>query len=188
MMSPTLEGLRGEIPELAKDIKLNLDNVLGSGVLSPAERWGAAVAAAAVTRNARLLALLAEEARRQVGAEVVEDALAAAVLMEMNNVYYRSRHVLSKHGYAEKPARLRMTRLAKPATSKANLELYSLAVSAINGCETCLGAHARALSEAGLTDDHVHDAIRVAATINAVATALDAAEATKDHAAREAAE
>jgi alkyl hydroperoxide reductase subunit D len=66
-----------------------------------------------------------------------------------------------------------MTRLAKPATNKLDLELFCLAVSAINGCETCLSAHARTLTQVGLTEEHVHEAIRIAATINALALALD---------------
>ena len=33
--------------------------------------------------------------------------------MGMNNVYYRFRHLIEKPVYAEKPARLRMNRLAK---------------------------------------------------------------------------
>jgi alkyl hydroperoxide reductase subunit D len=121
--------------------------VLQEGTLSPAQRWGVAVASA------------------------------AAALMAMNNVYYRFRHMVGKPAYAQKPARLRMNRLAKPLTSRADLELFSLAVSAINGCEVCVQAHERAVLEAGLSEDHVHDAVRIAATVHAAAVALDGAAA-----------
>ena len=60
-------------------------------------------------------------------------------------------------------------------TSKADLELFSLAASAINGCEMCVQAHEKAVLDAGLTEDHVHDAVRIAATIHAAAVALEAA-------------
>jgi alkyl hydroperoxide reductase subunit D len=70
-----------------------------------------------------------------------------------------------------------MNRLARPATSKADLELFSLAASAINGCEACVQAHEDVVLESGLTEDHVHDAVRIAATVHAAAVALETAEA-----------
>jgi lipoyl-dependent peroxiredoxin subunit D len=104
---------------------------------------------------------------------VVEDGLAAAALMAMNNVYYRFRHLVGKPSYTDKPARLRMNRLARPATSKVDFELFSLAVSAINGCEVCIQSHEKAVVEGGLTEDHVQDAVRIAATMNAAALSLE---------------
>ncbi|NNF06406.1 MAG: alkyl hydroperoxide reductase, partial [Candidatus Eisenbacteria bacterium] len=104
---------------------------------------------------------------------VIDDALAAATLMGMNNVYYRFRHMVGKDAYSKKPARLRMNRMAKPATNKADFELFSLAVSAINGCEACIQSHEPVVLKGGLTEDAVHDAVRVAATIQAAAVALE---------------
>jgi lipoyl-dependent peroxiredoxin subunit D len=48
--------------------------------------------------------------------------------MGMNNVYYRFRHMIGKPEHLEKPARLRMQRLAQVATTKADFELFCLAV------------------------------------------------------------
>jgi alkyl hydroperoxide reductase subunit D len=169
----SLETLRRQIPELAKDIQLNLQSVLGGGALGPTQRWGVAVAAAAASRNPELRAVITAEARREVGARVVEDALAAAALMAMNNVYYRFRHLIGKPSYSEKPARLRMNRLVRPATNKTDFELYSLAASAINGCEACLAAHERVVLEGGVSEDGVHDAIRIASAVQAAAVALE---------------
>jgi alkyl hydroperoxide reductase subunit D len=172
-VSPKLESLRRRIPELAKDIQLNLQSVLGGGSLTPAQRWGVAVAAAAAARNPELRDAITEHARNEVGAPVVEDALAAAALMAMNNVYYRFRHLIGKPSYSEKPARLRMNRMVRPATNKTDFELFSLAVSAINGCENCMTAHERVVIEGGVGEDGVHDAIRIAATVQAAAVALE---------------
>jgi len=168
-----LDRLRQAIPEMAKDIRLNLQTVLSGGALTAEQRWGVALASAAASRNAELRDAVLADARNEVSPETVEDALAAAALMAMNNVYYRFRHLVGKETYAQKPARLRMNRMAQPATSKVNFELYSLAVSAINGCETCIQAHERVVVEGGLTEDHVHDAVRIAAVIQAAATALE---------------
>lgn len=171
-----IDKIRELIPDTAKDIKLNLGSVLGAGPLSAAQRWGTAVAAASAARHPGLLAAVLADARAEVEPAVIEDALAAAALMAMNNVYYRFRHMVGKASYSEKPARLRMNRLAKPAASKVDFELFSLAVSAINGCETCVQSHEKVVVEGGLSDEHVHDAVRIAAVVQAAAVALESGE------------
>jgi alkyl hydroperoxide reductase subunit D len=170
-----IEAVREAIPELAKDIKLNLQAVLQGGTLTPAQRWGVAVASAAAARNPQLRDAVVADARAEVDAAVVEDGLAAAALLGMNNVYYRFRHLVGKPVYSEKPARLRMNRLVKPATNKPDFELFSLAVSAINGCEACIRAHEAVVVEGGISEDQVHDAVRIAATVQAAAVALELA-------------
>ena len=167
-----LDALRDRFPDVARDIKINLSSVLGAGVLSEAQRWGVAVAAAANSKQPELLAAVIKDAHPVVGDAVIEDALAAAALMAMNNVFYRFRHLVAKPAYADKPARLRMQRIAKPATTKADFELFCLAVSAINGCELCVQSHEAVVLEGGLTEEHVHDAVRVAATFQAAAVSL----------------
>jgi alkyl hydroperoxide reductase subunit D len=66
-----------------------------------------------------------------------------------------------------------MNRLVQPAASKTDRELFSLVVSAINGCEACIRAHERTAIEGGLTPDHVNEAVRIAATIQGAAVALE---------------
>ena len=168
-----LDELRDAIPDAARDLKLNLQSVLAESSLSPAQRWGTAVAAAVASRNALLRNAILTEARAATEAAVVDDAIAAAALMGMNNVYYRFRHLIGRDVYAEKPARLRMNRIAKPAASKLDFELFCMAVSAINGCESCIKAHEKAVLGGGLSEDQVHDAVRIAAVVHGAAVALD---------------
>ena len=168
-----LDELRDAIPEAARDLKLNLQSVLAESSLSSAQRWGTAVAAAVASRNALLRNAVLTDARAATEAAVVDDASAAAALMGMNNVYYRFRHLIGRDVYAQKPARLRMNRIAKPAGSKVDFELFCLAVSAINGCESCLKAHEKVVLAGGLSEDQVHDAIRIAAVMHGAAVALD---------------
>jgi alkyl hydroperoxide reductase subunit D len=172
-----LEGVRGALPDVARDIKLNLQSVLATSSLSQELTWGVAVASAIAARHPGLIAAVASDARARVSEAVIEDALAAASLMAMNNVYYRFRHQIGKPVYSEKHARLRMNRLARPATSPQAFELYCLAASAINGCEACVRAHERSVLRSGITEDQVHDAVRIAATLQAAAVALEAADA-----------
>ena len=170
-----LTSLLATLPEPARDIRLNLQSTLQGGALSPAQRWGVTVATAAAAREPRLLAAVVAEARAEVGPAVVEDGLAAAAIMAMNNVYYRFRHQIGKPSYAERPARLRMNRLVRPATNRLDFELFSLAVSAINGCEACVRAHEEAVIAGGLTEEHVHDAVRLGAVMHAAAVGLELA-------------
>jgi len=168
-----VESLRARLPENARATKLNLQSVLQTGTLTAAQRWGVAVASAAAARNRELLDAMIADARDEAGAAVIDDALAAASLMAMNNVYYPFRHMIGKASYDQKPARLRMQRVAKPATNKPDFELFCLAVSAINGCEMCIRSHEAVVIEGGLTEDQVHDAVRIAAVVNAAAVALE---------------
>jgi alkyl hydroperoxide reductase subunit D len=168
-----IDRIRDALPQSAKDIQLNLSSVLEGGALDDNQRWGVALACAFTARSAVLRTAVLEDASPIVGDAVLDDARAAAALMAMNNVYYRFRHLVGKESYGTKPARLRMHRIAKPATDKATFELMCLAVSAINGCESCIRSHEHAVIQGGLTEEHVHDAVRIAATIRAAAVALD---------------
>jgi len=170
-MAGALDAIRESLPDSARDIKLNLQAVLQVPGLSSAQRYGVAIATACAARDPVLRDALIADARREVEPGVIEDAVAAAALMAMSNVYYRFRHLVGKAAYAEMPARLRMNRLAQPATNKLDFELFSLAVSAVNGCETCVQAHERVLVSGGLAETQIHDAVRIAAVVNATATA-----------------
>ena len=56
-----------------------------------------AVASAIAARNPRLRdAVLADAPPPRSATAVIEDAMAAAALMAMNNVYYRFRHMVGK--------------------------------------------------------------------------------------------
>lgn len=126
--------------------------------------------------NERLTqAVRADAQAAGVEACVLDDARAAAILMGMNNVYYRFRHLIGKEVYPQKPARLRMLRINQVASNKPDFELFCLAASAINNCENCLRSHEAAVLEGGLSEDQVHDAVRLAATIHAAAIALEPA-------------
>jgi alkyl hydroperoxide reductase subunit D len=179
-MGTAIDALRDVLPDSARDIKINLQTTLGDGPLTPAQKWGTAVACAIAARNPALRDATIADARAALASEegladkVIDDGRAAAILMGMNNVFYRFRHMIGREEYAQKPARLRMTRIAQVKTSKVDFELMCLAVSAINGCEACLRAHEKVVIDGGLTEDHVQDAVRIASTFHAAAVGLEA--------------
>jgi alkyl hydroperoxide reductase subunit D len=170
-----LRELTGFFPEATKDLKLNLQSVLGESSLSEGQRWLVALACALSKGDHALARAVVAAAGPAASEALVDDARAAASLMAMNNVYYRFRHMVGKQSYSSLPARLRMNRLGQPRTSKADFELAALAVSALNGCEQCIRSHEQAVLGHGLTEAQVHDAVRIAAVIAGASTALSLA-------------
>lgn len=167
-----VQKIREQLPEAAKDLKLNLSNVLEQGSLGESQRWAIALATSIATRHAGLIDAVAKDAAGKLSPEVLDDAKAAAALMGMNNVYYRFKHFMNRDEYETAPARLRMQRIAKPASNKVDFELFCLAVSAVHGCEMCVNAHEKVVREGGMSVENVVDAVRIAATIHGVANAL----------------
>ena len=100
-------------------------------------------------------------------------AKAAAAIMAMNNVYYRFLHLVEDEEYARLRAGLRMNVIGSPGTARENFELWSLAVSAVNGCGKCITAHEKVLREAGLTREQIQAAVRIAAVVHTVAVTLE---------------
>jgi alkyl hydroperoxide reductase subunit D len=114
----------------------------------------------------------AEATPRLTPAEA-EAARSAAAIMGMNNVYYRFLHLVEDDEYAKLPARLRMNVIGSPGVPKADFELISLAVSAVNGCGKCVTAHERVLRQHEVSREAVQSAVRIASVIHAVASVLD---------------
>ncbi|GAB88303.1 carboxymuconolactone decarboxylase family protein [Gordonia rhizosphera] len=167
----SIDNLKESLPEYAKDLKLNLGSLARSTELNEQQLWGTFLAAAAASRNAQVLNEIAGEAADILSAEAYNAALGAASIMGMNNVAYRAKSFLGDD-YAQVRMGLRMNIIGNPGVEKADFELWSLAVSTINGCHDCTGAHADVVRKAGLTKEQVWEAVKVAATVTGVAQAL----------------
>ena len=168
--------LLAELPEEAKDLRINAKRVLEGESLDQEQTWGTALAAAYFIRHPELTAaLLADAKAAGISEAIQEDARAAASIMGMNTIYYRFRHLMKSDAYNQRPANLRMMRMQQVATTKENFELFSIGPAALAGCEMCLKAHEAAVKKGGMTEDNVHDAVRIAAILNGVAVGLDAA-------------
>ncbi len=172
----SLEALRARLPEYAKDLKLNLGSLATEPGLTVQQRAGTFIASALAARNAEVTRALVAEFGPLLSPEALTAAKAAAAIMGMNNVYYRFTHLVGGE-YPRLPAKLRMNVMAKPGVEKADFELWSLAVSAINGCGMCMEAHERVVVQAGLGREQVQAAVRIAAVVHAVAATLDGEDA-----------
>jgi alkyl hydroperoxide reductase subunit D len=171
-----LSTLKNLIPEHAKDLKLNVSTVLstdGAPGLTETQILALALASAIAARNPTVLAEIEAIVAPRLDAAHVNAARAAASIMGMNNVYYRFLHLVANDEYAKLPARLRMNVIGNPGVDKTDFELYSLAVSAINGCGTCVASHERVVRKAGVSAEGVQSAVRIAAVIHGIAVALE---------------
>ncbi|MEU4097747.1 alkyl hydroperoxide reductase [Streptomyces sp. NPDC026673] len=169
-----LDELKSALPDYAKDLKLNLGSVIGNSDLPGQQLWGTVLATAIASRSAIVLRALEPEARENLTPEAYQAAKAAAAIMAMNNVYYRTRHLLSDPEYGNLRAGLRMNVIGNPGVEKTDFELWSLAVSAINGCGMCLDSHEQVLRTAGVERETIQEAFKIAAVVQAVAATLDA--------------
>ena len=158
----SLEALRAALPEYARDIRLNLGSLATEPVLTEEQRAGAFIASALASRNAMVTAAVTAKFAPMLSPEALAAARAAAAIMAMNNVYYRFVHMVGGD-YGTMPARLRMNVMAKPGVDKVTFELWSLAVSAINGCGMCMESHEKAVRQHGMTTEQAQAAVRIAA-------------------------
>jgi lipoyl-dependent peroxiredoxin subunit D len=174
----SLDTLRDMLPAYAKDLSLNLSSLANETVLTDQQKWGAFLASAhAVGQRSVVSAVEAAAQAAGLSPQAGGAAKAAAAIMGMNNVYYRSLHLISNPEYRTLPARLRMNVIANPGVEKADFELWSVAVSAINGCGMCLDSHEAELKTHGVSAQQVQAALRIAAVINAVSRVLEAEQA-----------
>jgi len=172
-----MKAIRELIPDHAKDLRLNLDALYKLESLTPQQLWGTALASALAARNDELVRAVADEARALLSEPAFRAARTAAALMGMNNIYYRTLHLVSNAEYAQLPARLRMQGLATHGVDKLDFELWCFAVSAINGCGKCLDSHEHELRKAGASALQLQDAVRIASVLHAVAGVLDSERA-----------
>jgi lipoyl-dependent peroxiredoxin subunit D len=169
----SVEKLKNALPEYAKDLKLNLSSLAVEPSLTEQQRAGTFVAAALAARSTPVIEAIVGEYAPKLSPAALEAAKAAAAIMAMNNVYYRFVHMVSAPDYKSLPAKLRMNVIGRPGVEKVDFELWSLAVSAINGCGMCVDAHEREVRKAGLGVDAIQAAVRIAAVVHAVAATLD---------------
>ncbi len=173
----SLDALRDRIPEYAKDIRLNLGTLASETTLTDQQKWGAFLASALGSRNAEVIRAIAAETENKLSPEAANAAKAAAAIMGMNNVYYRATHLMEAPDYKTLPARLRMNIIGNPGVDKVDFELWSLAVSAVNGCGMCLDSHEKVVRKAGLSADQIQAALRIASVVHAAAAILDGEDA-----------
>ena len=166
----SLKELADTLPDFAKDIRLNLSSVLSDQTLGDQRKYGLLLACAHGSGYRPLVAAAEAEVEGKLSPEAANAARGAAAVMAMNNVYYRFVHLVSNPEYGKLPAKLRMNLIGSPGIEKDDFELFSLAVSAMNGCGMCIDSHERVLQQHGMKVETTQFAARIGAIMKAVAT------------------
>lgn len=160
-----IDNIKAEMPEYAKDIKLNLDATIKRNTLGDMAEY-VALAAAFATGHHKLWAWIHSEMTDDQEANA---AVTAASLMAMNNTWYPYVEMSKDIQLKNLPAQLRMNAISTHAgTTKEKFEAYSLAASIVGKCEFCVKAHYDTLRKAGYTAEQLRDIGRISAVIVAV--------------------
>jgi alkyl hydroperoxide reductase subunit D len=168
-----MEEIYPLFPDYARDLKVNLQNVLKQAELTEQQTWGTAVACAIAARNPQITRAVLKEAAARLSPEAMHASKAAAAIMGMNNIYYRFLHLSGNESFGRIPARLRMQGIRSHGSDPLDFELWCTAVSAVNGCGTCIASHEKTLRDKGVSEETILAAIRIASVIHGSAAVLD---------------
>lgn len=160
-----VESVKDQIPDYAKDLRLNLDNVVNRSTLDPITVDGVVLAAAFAANNSKLVDLV----RQSMPEQEATAAFSAASIMAMTNTWYPYVEMTGDAALKGLPAQLRMNVIASHGgTSKKNFEAFSLAASIVGRCHFCVKAHYDTLRNEGLSVEQLRDIGRIAAVIAAI--------------------
>ena len=166
-----VDQLKENIPDYAKDTRLNIDSVIKRSTLEADVAESCALAAAFATGNTKLWTWIQSQIANQTESVA---AVTAASLMSMNNTWYPYVEMANDPQLKGLPAQLRMNAIASHGgTTKANFEAFSLAASIVGKCEFCVKAHYDGLKTLGYTVEQLRDIGRIAAVMNSVAKVLN---------------
>lgn len=166
-----LATIKAQLPDWAKDIRLNLDGVIARSTLKPEDAIGAALASAYAAKSPYLVEQFKSGLSETDGVAV----LTAAALMGMNNVWYPYGEMTGDEQLKNMPAQLRMNAYSTHGgVDKKRFELFALAASIIGKCHFCVKSHYELLKKEGYTTEQLRDVGRIAAVVNAAALALAA--------------
>ncbi len=180
---PVLETMAEGETKYIRDLRINLKNTLNSENLNIKEAYLIALAISVNERNKILIEAFTNHAKANDanGAEIAE-AYACASTLAVNNVFYRFKHFIknSNENYQNMPAGIKMNIMMSPVLGKELFELISLAVSAVNGCESCVNSHEESVrkyglpnEQAGSSEARIFDAVRLAAIVRGLSVAIN---------------
>lgn len=173
-----MNELKDQIPEFARDVRTNLVAMLEDKTLPPKCKCGLLLAVAVATRNRKVISAMECEARSVMKPDAIAAVKSAAFLIAMNNVYDRFVQLASNPEYRKMPPPLRRDLIDNSNVARGDLELWSLAISAINGSGALIREHETALQQEWFSPTEIQTAVRFAAVMQSVAIAVETSEVT----------
>lgn len=172
----TIQNLKSDLKDYAKDIKVNLGNIISKEVenspLSQKRLAGVALSSAFAIKNNKIIDAIIAEFSEHLDETYINACKTAATTMAMNNIYYRFVHLVGDKDYSTMPAGLRMQSISNHGIDKIDFEFFSIAVSVINGCGMCIESHANQLLKHGISKQEIQQCAKIAAVINATNQAI----------------
>jgi alkyl hydroperoxide reductase subunit D len=151
-----------------KDTKLNLSSLLmNNNKVIDSKLVAATIYGILFSKNHPMSDKFLESASEYFNDDLIEGVRGAATIMNMNNVYYRGKHILGEDYSKINPA-LRMQFYMNHKIEKKYFEFVSLSVSFVNNCEFCIKSHSSLLEKEGMTKEQIHESLRIAAIINSL--------------------
>lgn len=151
-----------------RDLRINLKNVLGSQSFNPKEAYLLALSIAVNEKNDILINSFKDKAKENAANEAeIAETIACASMLAVNNVFYRFKHFIksTNENYQNMPAGIKMNVMMNLVLGKEFFELVSLAISAVNGCESCVNSHEASVKNLGASEARIFDTIRLASII-----------------------
>lgn len=147
----------------ARDLNINLSRSLDKDLLKEEDKRSVIYGLGYLLKDESVMEL----GKASLSEETLEEIKSAVIIMNMLNVYYKTRFSLdSKDEYTK--ADLRMQTLATTKLNKATFEAIAFAVSAVNGCQYCVNSHEKSLKGHGYTTDQVHEVLRLSSIIKSL--------------------
>lgn len=170
-----LENLLNKLSDAYQDVKTNVNSVLskeGAHDLTEKQIYGVALAAAYATNNKELFTECETTFKTVLSDEEIKATKLAASMMAMNNVYYHFVELAHDTELNNMLVNLCVSFMNNPGINRLDFGLYSLGVSAINGCGYCVKAHMTHITQYGLSKLGAQSAVKIAATMKSLSQAL----------------
>lgn len=165
----TLDELKDNIPEFAKDIKLNFSSIIKNSDFDDDLVYGCSYASALALNDKVMANIFEKECQNRFGVEFVESVKSTVAIMTLNNVWYKYRDAMPNSQMKMAPQRMRVNVMANYAgLDKILFESLSLCISAINGCTFCIKSHSDLLIKNEKTSEFVFNIGRIASVISAI--------------------
>jgi alkyl hydroperoxide reductase subunit D len=173
---PNLEVMSDGETRYLPDLRINLKNIIASDNFNFKEAYLISLAIAANEGHHILTHAFTHHARlNSANDSEIAEAIACASQLATNNVFYRFKHFIknSNENYQPMPAGIKMNIMMNPVLGKELFELMSLAVSAVNGCESCVNSHEESVRKLGASEARIFDAIRLASIVRGLCVAIN---------------
>lgn len=173
---PVLDKMAECETKFLRDLRINLKNTLNSEYLNIKEAFLIATSIAVNEKNKHLISAFTNLAKLAGASDPeIAESYACASTLATNNVFYRFKHFIksSNENYQSMPAGIKMNIMMNPILGKELFELISLAVSAVNGCESCVNSHEDSVRKLGSNEGRIFNTIRLASIVNGLCVAIN---------------